>query len=65
VTAEKQPPTGDTEERGGPSYERSFGKELDAGVDRSAAKRRIVNPGTIGPKLKQKMPRRTESEGDK
>lgn len=63
MTSEKRPLTGDTEDHGGLSNEPSFGKELDAGGDRSTVKRRLVTPGTVGPKLKQRPPRGTAGEG--
>lgn len=44
----------DKEEPGAFSNEPSFGEDLDRGEERLPLPRRIVRPGTYGPKLKQK-----------
>lgn len=44
----------DNGDQGISSNEPSFGEELDSGLERLPLPRRIVRPGTSGPKLKQK-----------
>lgn len=55
-------PADDVEDPKDLADEPSFGEELDIGVDRPAVGRRIVTPGTTGPKLKRRLPLRPDNE---
>lgn len=55
----------DNRDQGISSNEPSFGEDLDRGMVRVPLPRRIVRPGTSGPKLKQKRKQTLPEPDDK
>lgn len=55
----------DSDSQGTASVEPSFGEDLDRGMERVPLSRRIVRPGTSGPKLKQKRKQSRPEPEDK